>query len=209
MKSGSRPLSGGTAGEDQEGPAPGPGNPETGLVEGLKKGRQAACNQLVKEYQGRLLKLVYGITLDMEDSREIVQDVFVKAIRNIRGFRQESRLWGWIRKIAVNECLNWKRRWKRRFRWHHRSLEPDQESGFPDESGTRPDPESSLREKQAQDRLMKAVARLSQPLRVVFVLKAFEDLSYEEIGRSLNISRGTVSSRLYHARKQIMEAMEK
>ena len=182
---------------------------ETELVERLQKGQPWACHQLVSQYQNRLLKLVYGITLDPEDSREIVQDIFVKAIKNIREFRREAKLWTWLRRIAVHECLNWKKRWKRRFRWHHRSLETDLEPGSWDESGHEPDPEASLREKQAHARLMKGVAQLSEPLRLVFVLKTFEDLSYEEIAKELKISRGTVSSRLYHARNQLLEAMEK
>ena len=92
---------------------------EQDLVERLKKGQQWAFNVLVNQYQDRLLKIAYGITLDREDSLEIVQDVFVSVYKNIQSFRQDSSLATWLRKITINQCLNWKRKWKRRFKWNH------------------------------------------------------------------------------------------
>ncbi len=178
------------------------------LVEGLKKGRQQACNLLVAQYRKRLLKLAYGVTLDMEDSQEIVQDVFVKAIKNIHGFRQESSLWGWLRKITINACLNWKRKWKRRFKWHHTPLASEDDPALYRKPGNLSDPESILREKEVEKKLMHAVGRLKERIRIVFVLNTFEDLSYEEIARELNIRKGTVSSRLHLARKQILNELD-
>ena len=87
---------------------------EEQLVERLKKGQEWAFNILVEQYQARLMKIAYGITLDREDSLEIVQDVFVNVFRHIKNFRQESGLATWLRKITVNQCLNWKRKWKRK-----------------------------------------------------------------------------------------------
>jgi len=92
---------------------------EPDLVKRLKKGQPWAFNILVARYQSRLLKIAYGITLDREDSLEIVQDVFISAFKNIQTFRQEASLATWLRKITINQCLNWKRKWKRRFKWSH------------------------------------------------------------------------------------------
>ena len=98
---------------------------EQNLVERLKKGQQWAFNVLVNKYQGRLLKIAYGITLDREDSREVVQDVFISVFKNIQTFRQDASLATWLRKITINQCLNWKRKWKRRFKWSHQSIESE------------------------------------------------------------------------------------
>jgi len=100
---------------------------EADLVRRLRQGQEWAYNTLIYAYQDRLLKIAYGITLDHEESREIVQDVFVSAITKISKFRGEHGLGPWLRRITINNCLNWKKKWKRRFRWHHTSLEPDTE----------------------------------------------------------------------------------
>ena len=101
---------------------------EQDLVERLKKGQQWAFNILVDKYQEKLLRVAYGITLDHEDSLEVVQDVFVSVFKNIHTFRQEASLSTWLRKITINQCLNWKRKWKRRFKWHHDTIKSENDS---------------------------------------------------------------------------------
>jgi RNA polymerase sigma-70 factor (ECF subfamily) len=179
---------------------------EKDLVERLKKGQKRAFNQLVSSYQERLFKLAYGITLDREDSLEVVQDVFINVYHHIQTFRQESSLATWLRKITVHQCLNWKRKWKRRFKWNHQSLE--QENDFEPAEENSNDPELLFREKQLEDNLMKAIQTLPEKTRLVFVLNAIEGLSYNEIAETLHIKRGTVSSRLHLARTSIINSLE-
>lgn len=181
---------------------------ESELVNRLKQGQEWACSRLVTLYQDRLLKIAYGITLDHEESREIVQDVFVSAITKISGFQGKNGLSPWLRKITVNACLNWKRKWKRRFRWHHTSLEPDTEYLVLDDACKGETPESRLREKQAERTLARAIATLPEKIRAVFILSTVEGLSYREISQTLDIKEGTVSSRLYRARKILLDEMK-
>ncbi|MDD9303726.1 MAG: RNA polymerase sigma factor [Desulfobacter sp.] len=181
---------------------------EPALIEGLEQGRTWACNALVFNYQDRLLKIAYGITLDHEESREIVQDVFVSAMGSIKNFRGESGLGSWLRKITLNACLNWKRKWKRRFKWHHTSLGPETEFLTYDKAFQGHTPETELKAKQEQMRLVQAVQALPEPLRVVFVLSTLEGLSYQQISAELKIKEGTVSSRLYRARKTIVNGLK-
>lgn len=181
---------------------------ESQLVERLKKGQEWACQVLVNQYQDRLLKIAYGITLDQEESREIVQEVFINALSHIHQFRQKSSLGAWLRKITLNGCLNWKRKWKRRFKWHHTSLDQDNDPLALEAGTDNATPESILREKEFETHLVKAIHRLPEKIRLVFVLNALEGLSYAEIAQTLNISKGTVSSRLFHGRKQILEALD-
>jgi RNA polymerase sigma-70 factor, ECF subfamily len=180
---------------------------EQHLVEQLRQGDRNAFVVLVNTFQNRLLKVAYGITLDPEESREIVQDVFVTVFRQIHSFRQEAALYTWLRKMTVNHCLNWKRRWKRRFRWHHDPITLENDPGLLQENTQMETPEILLQKKQFRARLMDAVKHLPEKTRIVFVLYALEGLSYEEIADFLQIRKGTVASRLYHARKQVTQAL--
>ncbi|MCF6246419.1 MAG: sigma-70 family RNA polymerase sigma factor [Desulfobacula sp.] len=180
---------------------------EQDLVERLKKGQQWAFNQLVTAHQNRLLKIAYGITLDHEESLEIVQDVFLSVFKNINSFRQKASLAGWLRKITINSCLNWKRKWKRRFRWHHDPIDFQTEAKLTNESVKKNDPESLVREKQFEKKVMDATKLLPEKLRVVFVLNNLEGLPYQEISKTLNIKMGTVRSRLHSARKKILDSL--
>ncbi len=181
---------------------------EIELVERLKKGQQWAFDRLVSQYQDRLLKIAYGITFDHEDSLEVIQDVFVSVFKNIHSFRQDASLYTWLRKITINHCLNWKRKWKRRFKWHHASIESENDQMLTNESKKNYDPEMLYREKQFEDNLMKAIKKLPEKLRVVFVLNSLEGLSYDQIASTLNIKKGTVSSRLHSARQQLSHVMD-
>ena len=178
---------------------------EQDLVERLQKGQQWAFNILVNTYQNRLLKIAYGITLDREDSMEIVQDVFISVFKNIRTFRQESSLATWLRKITINHCLNWKRKWKRRFKWDHKSIDSENSKNLFKENNN---PEMLYREKQSEKNIMTAIKKLPEKIRLVFVLNVLEGLSYEEISETLNIRKGTVSSRLHFARKNLINSLE-
>lgn len=176
------------------------------LVDRLKSGQAWAFRLLVRTYQERLLKIAFAITLNREDSLEVVQDVFTSVFQNVRNFRGESSLYTWLRKITIRHCLNWKRKWKRRFRWHHDPLE----SYGPADDTVQivHDPESLLREKQLGDHLMTAIQTLPEKYRIVFVLNALEGLSYEEIAQTLGIRKGTVSSRLHAARQKLLDALD-
>lgn len=183
---------------------------EKELIAWLKQGRESAFRILVNQYQTRLMAIAWGITLDHEESLEIVQDVFLSVHKNITDFRGEAGLMTWMRKITVNLSLNWKRRWKRRFKWHHRPLETEESPGAWGDHGIQPDcPESNYLNREQEETLMKLVAALPEKTRTVFVLKTVEELSYEAISQLLNIKTGTVSSRLYHARKTLAAALER
>lgn len=181
---------------------------ERTLVALLKQGHEEAYEELIRRYQQKVYALAYGITLDAEESRDIVQEVFLKTYQNIQTFEGRSRLATWLHRITVNQSLNWQRRWKRRLRWHHRPIE-SAEDGESIQIGTDEYEAGVLHHRREIDRAYrKALNRLPDEARAVYALKEIEGLSYEEIGRVLNIKKGTVSSRLYYARKHLQEALE-
>jgi RNA polymerase sigma-70 factor (ECF subfamily) len=173
----------------------------------LKEGKEEGFRLLVRRYRARLLKIAYSITLDREESLDIVQEVFLKVYKHIGAFRGESRLSTWLHRMTVNECLNWRRRWKRRFRWHHESID---EKGRGDHSalGARDhDPQVLYQKREMKEALWTALRELPVEARAVFALRELQGLSYDEIAMALNIKRGTVSSRLFHARKRLRQGL--
>lgn len=177
------------------------------LINDLKNGNERAYRQLVGKYQAKLRNVAYGITLDVEESSDIIQNVFLKAYMGMDKFKGESSLYTWLRRITINESLNWVRKWKRRFKWQHQSL--DQEDGSSldlesDEAG----PESVLSNKQTAGVLEDGLDKLPEKARAVLVLKEVEGLSYEEIGDILGINKGTVSSRIFYAREKLRDYLK-
>ncbi|MEA2040210.1 MAG: sigma-70 family RNA polymerase sigma factor [Thermodesulfobacteriota bacterium] len=182
---------------------------EEDLVAFLKKGHDGAFRVLIKEYQERLFHIACGIISDREESLDIVQEVFLKVHRNINTFDERSKLSTWLYRITVNECLNLHRSWKRRFRSYHQSIETD-ESNYLTELGTDDfAPDALYQEKEVENAFQEALKGLRKNARAVFVLKEVEGLSYDEISGILKIKRGTVSSRLCYARKNLRKSLGK
>lgn len=174
------------------------------LVISLKNGDEQAYRILVSQYQAKLRNVAYGITLDLEESPDIIQDVFLKAYTKIEKFKGESSLYTWLRRITINESLNWRRKWKRRFKWQHTSL--DQGSEINAEAVTEVnEPESIYSQKQLAGVVKEGLDSLPEKFRAVIILKEVEGLSYEEIGDLLGINKGTVSSRIFYAREKLRE----
>ncbi|MBW1896199.1 MAG: sigma-70 family RNA polymerase sigma factor [Deltaproteobacteria bacterium] len=173
----------------------------------MKEGQEEAFRVLIRRYQGKLFSIAYGITLDREESLDIVQDVFLKVYRSIHKFRGESTLSTWLYRITVNTCLNWQRRWKRRFGWHHRPLERDEAGERPELRTDDHHPEKLYEQKELERSMWDNLRTLPEEARAVFVLKEVEGLSYDEIAETLSIKKGTVSSRLFYVRKKLREAL--
>ncbi|QTA93710.1 RNA polymerase sigma factor [Desulfonema magnum] len=181
---------------------------EARLISLLKQKDEEAFRVLIQQYQTKLFGIAYSITLEKEESLDIVQEVFLKVWQNIHTFRQDAKLSTWLRRITVNQCLNWQRRWKRRFRWHHQPLESDEGGDYPELGTDDYHPESLYQKKEFEKIIWETLRKLPEDARAVFVLKEAEGLSYDEIARTLKIKRGTVSSRLFYARKKLKELLK-
>ena len=179
---------------------------EDRLISLLVEGQEDAFSILIRQYQGRLLSIAYGITLDREESREIVQEVFLKVFQKISTFKRQSSLSTWLHRITVNQCLNWRRKWKRRARWQHQSID-DETFHLPELVSEENGPETLFRKTEFQKMFKEKLRSLPEDARVVFTLKEIEGLSYNEIARIMNVKRGTVSSRLFYARKKLKESL--
>jgi len=195
-------------------------NPESGiesaarsdarLASALRQGSQEAYETLVARFQQPVYNLVYRLMADPGDSYDVVQEVFLKVFRNIGTFRSQSSLKTWIYRIAVNEVHNY-RRWLFRHRRQEVVLEDDNEGGknFGDtvpDRGRSPYDYALNGEKRVL--IEDALARINPIFRAAVVLRDMEDLSYEEIADVLDISLGTVKSRITRGREAMRRQLE-
>lgn len=178
------------------------------LIVRLQRGDEWAFQLLVRRFQRKIYSLAFGITLDAEESRDIVQDVFFQVYRSILDFRGDASLSTWLYRITVNRCLNWKRRWFRRLQWVRKPEGDSRKNGNDDVASELPSPEKRVANAQTRQLIDQALNKLSDQARTVFVLRELEDLSYEEIAYATGIKLGTVRSRLFHARRQLRSLLE-
>jgi len=168
------------------------------FLDRFRAGDESAFEEFVLRYQDRIYTLCRYMLGSVHDAEDAAQDVFIKAFRGLRDFRPGSAgLYTWLYRIAVNTCTDYRRR------PFFASLFGGDEEG--DETriepvSDAPSPERLYEAKETSLALRAALNRLSSKLRTVIILKEVEGLSYEEIAEVLDISIGTVKSRISRAR---------
>jgi len=187
-----------------------PAGEDARLASALRAGSEEAYELLVARFQQPVYNLVYRLMSDPGDSYDVVQEVFLKVFRNIGAFRSQSSLKTWIYRIAVNEVHNY-RRWFFRHRRQEVVLEDAGEGGksFGD---TVPDrgrsPYDCALDGEKRALIEDALARINPMFRAAVVLRDVEDLSYEEIADILDVSLGTVKSRITRGRDAMRRQLE-
>jgi len=182
---------------------------EAKLVTELQAGSDAAFDWLVTFYHRNVYNLVYGILGDAADAADVTQEVFLHAFRGIHGFRSGSSLKTWLYRISVRQALN-HRRWCWR---HHRgqvSIDAEEEGkspGFELKDGeASPFDLYSTHEVQAAVRA--ALVQVPALFRSAVILRDLEGLSYEEVSEIMEVSVGTVKSRILRGRRILREILD-
>lgn len=175
---------------------------ERKLIEAAQNGDKTAFGQIVRIHQRRLFRSVYGLVGSFDQAEDIVQEAFVKAWGAIQTFRVEYDFYPWLSKIARNLALNQIAREEKK-----ESLDKIAEKGF-DPPSADLGPLDGLLDSEGQKRFYAALMGLPVQYRSVFVLRHFEDMDYAEIASYLKIPPGTVDSRLYRARKMLLEELK-
>lgn len=178
------------------------------IVQLVVEGQQEAYKLLVERYQGRVFRVAYGLMRNREDAREVCQEAFIKAYRNLPNFRRDSSFYTWIYRITVNLGIDQKRK-----AYRSRETNLDEARLTPDQAhhtGPRPmpGPGQSLVRKQLAGRIGEAIASLPEDQRQVIILREVQGLSYKEIAETTGIAEGTVMSRLFYARKKLQSLLE-
>ena len=173
------------------------------LVRRLRTGEEAAYEALLARFQQPVYNLAFRLLSNPGDASDVVQEVFLKVFRNVGHFRRQSSLKTWIYRITVNEAHN-QRRWF--FRHRSREVGLDEET---DEGCSRPvadtgrSPFDCTFDREKHVLIENALGRINPLFREVVVLRDIEDLSYEEIAEVLQISLGTVKSRIMRGREAL------
>ncbi|MFH1998145.1 MAG: sigma-70 family RNA polymerase sigma factor [Planctomycetota bacterium] len=175
------------------------------LVEMLIKGSDEAFAALYDTYGSRIFSVVYRIVGDSTESEDVVQEVFLKVLRNIASFNQQSSLYTWLYRIAANAAVDAKKRFGPQ---HMMSIYKKDGQAFDLESDAE-NPESVPQREEMAGILREAMDQLSDDHRTILVLREFENMSYSDIAKVLNCSKGTVESRLFRARNRLREKLEK
>jgi RNA polymerase sigma-70 factor, ECF subfamily len=183
---------------------------ESHLISEAKAGNYAAFEELVNRYEKKIYRLGMNITGNREDAEDVLQEAFLKAFEHLPDFREDSRFYTWIVRIAVNEALM-------KLRKRRSNREVPMESSE-DENGEvvvrefadwKPNPEQEFAQVELERILQSAANSLPPGFRTVFYLRDVEGLSTEETAEVLNLSVGAVKARLFRARLRLREELSK
>lgn len=186
-----------------------PETPDNELVARTKAGEARAFDELVIRYSPRLYGLLYNMTSNHEDTNDLLQEVFAKAYRSIKGFQGKSSFYTWMHSISVNMAINFLKKRNRRMTM---SLD-DVDNGIvndPDfiEATSDHDPRHQANLGELQKKLNEAMMKLSHEHRAVVTMFDIQGMPHAEIAKVLKISEGTVRSRLFYAHRQLQNYLQ-
>ena len=185
------------------------GRDESELVNELQAGSEAAFDWLVTHYHAPVFNLILGMLGDVSDAADGTQEVFLKAFKGIRHFRGGSSLKTWLYRIAIREALN-HRRWFKRHLQKNVSIDAEPEEGhaalqIEDDSAT---PFDQLASREIQGAVQEALRQVPDVFRSAVILRDLEGLSYEEVAEVLEVSVGTVKSRILRGRRALKDLLD-
>jgi RNA polymerase sigma-70 factor, ECF subfamily len=168
------------------------------LIQEFKEGKEQAFNQLVVRYQEKIYWVVRRLLPDHDDADDVVQNVFVKVYHSLNTFKGESNFYTWLYRIAVNLSLNEIRRKKAKKTF---SLD-DSVAQFESDEIL---PLERLEKQELTNLIAKAIEKLPEKQKKVFVLRYYEELPYDEIAKILKTSVGGLKANYFHAVRKIGE----
>lgn len=157
--------------------------------------RNYAFNLLVREYQKRLYWHIRKILIDHDDTNDVLQNVFIKVWRNLEGFKGESQLFTWLYRIATNESITFLNQKKKRA-----GVPIDEGSSF---LGISLQSDALFKGDEIQAKLQQAILTLPDKQRIVFNMKYFDNMKYEDMSQVLETSVGALKASYHHAVKKI------
>ena len=178
------------------------------LLRGLRAGIESAYEELLSRYQQPIYGIVYRLLGDQNDACDVVQEIFLKVFRSVHSFKERSSLRTWIYRIAVNEAHN-HRRWFSRHRKREVAIdrEDGEHGGFELAPDPGPSPFDFAVDRETHFLIERALEEISPVFRTAVVLRDIEGLGYEEIADILQISLGTVKSRILRGREALRRVL--
>src|ERR1700723_4090226 len=189
---------------------------EATIVADLKAGSETAYAWLIGEFQRPVYGLVYRMMSDPADAADTTQDVFLKVFRGMKHFHGQASLKTWIYRIALHEAAN-RRRWWFRHKAQETSIEPAHSDCLAEGAISQQmqvaltdhaeSPFDNVAHHEVQRRVEEELRKVPEPYRTTLVLRDLEEMSYEEIAEVLEISLGTVKSRLTRGREALKQRL--
>ena len=182
---------------------------ESAIVAELKAGSEDAYAWLIGEFHQPIYALVYRIVNDSADAADTTQEVFLKVFRGMKHFNGASTLKTWIYRIALHEASN-RRRWWFRHKAHEMSMESESNSALVHSTSIenfvvdrRESPFDRVAHQEVRSRVEQELEKVPEPYRTTVILRDLEEMSYEEIAEIMEVSLGTVKSRLTRGREAL------
>jgi RNA polymerase sigma-70 factor (ECF subfamily) len=159
--------------------------------------KDAAYTSLVKKYQEKLYWHIRRMVVDHEDANDVLQNTFIKVWKGLENFRDDSQLYTWLYRIATNESLSFLDQQKRKS-----AMQFDEIAG---DYGNKIKADSHFDANQLEWKLQLAIQQLPEKQRLVFNLRYFDEMPYEEMSKVLDTSVGALKASYHHAAKKIEE----
>jgi RNA polymerase sigma-70 factor (ECF subfamily) len=177
------------------------------LVRAAQRGDRAAFRALVERYQRRVYQLAVSMLKDPDDAMDIVQETFVRVHRYLPSFKGDSSFFTWTYRIAANLCLDASRKKGRGERVEIDEFDADIEAHMDPPSAAFAGPQHAALNEELKEKIDEALQGLSENHRAILLLRELDGLSYEELAKVLGIRKGTVMSRLFHARLKMQRKL--
>ena len=178
---------------------------EQELIGAAQQGDEGAFEELVRQYEKRVYHLALRMCGDQEDAWEIAQEAFLSVWRGLRFFRGESAFSTWVYRLTSNAAIDYLRRQNRQKALEGVSLDDQETLAEPRDQSPSPQRQAELGE--LRENLQEGLMALSAEHRQVLLLRELQGLSYEEIGRELDLDLGTVKSRIARAREKLRKIL--
>jgi RNA polymerase sigma-70 factor, ECF subfamily len=176
------------------------------LILRAQAGDSGAFRLLVERHQRRVFAIALGLVRDEQDAREIAQEAFLRVHKGLAQFHGGSSFFTWLYRIVTNLSIDLMRKPSRREAELHFALEAD-DGDSPLLPASDADPYDVVRRGQISLRIQAALEQLPPYHRGVILMREVEGMSYEEMAEAMQVSKGTIMSRLFHARKKLQRAL--
>lgn len=182
---------------------------DRGYIVLAQKGDKAAFRFLVERHQRRAFAIAMGLVRDENDARELVQEAFLRVYRGLGAFQGGSSFFTWLYRIVTNLAIDLMRKPGRKdAELQENQANPEEEPEFPLVSRIDgADPLDVMRRQEIAGRIQEALEALPPYHRGVILMREVEGLSYEEMAQAMGVSKGTIMSRLFHARQKLQRAL--
>jgi RNA polymerase sigma-70 factor (ECF subfamily) len=178
------------------------------LVARARAGDRAAFRVLFDRYNRRAYGVAFGVVKNQQDAADVVQEAFIKVHRHLDGFQGNSSFYTWLYRIVMNLSIDHLRRKKKVTEFDETVRKDDAlADGATLPQSAHENPAKAVARKELTDQLHAALAELPEYHRAVIVLREVEGLSYEEMAKILKVPKGTIMSRLFHARRKMQERL--